>query len=135
MADMTQLTAALLQQIPLVCDDAARLREADIAAAAPIDTGALSLSGVVTTEGSSDGAVSTIKFTEDYASYQDEGTGPHDIFGNPYLAFQVGGQTVIVHHVSHPGSTKNKGWFTDRAGDESLWALACQAALDSAVIV
>lgn len=132
--DTTALRLAILDAAPVICDDAARLRESDIAAAAPIDTGALSQSGEVQTTPTGDGAVSVIRFTEEYAGYLDEGTGPHTITGNPLLAFEWGGQTVIVHSVQHPGSTKHKGWFTDRAGDEGLWALAVQASLSGSVI-
>lgn len=131
---MTGLRLAVIDAAPLICEEAARLRESDLAASAPIDTGALSMSGSVTVQGTGDGAVATVKFTADYASYLDEGTGPHVIEGNPLLAFDWGGTRVIVHSVNHPGSTKWKGWFTDRAGDEQLWALACQAALDGAYI-
>jgi hypothetical protein len=134
-ADMTALTQAIIAAAPTICDEAAHLREADIAAAAPIDTGALSQSGTVDTQGTADGAVSTLKFTEEYAGFLDEGTGPHEIAGNPLLAFEWGGQTVIVHSVQHPGSTKHKGWFTDRATDDSLWGLAVQQVLSGTAIV
>lgn len=128
--DVTALTAALLQQTPLVCDAAAHLREAEIAATAPKDTGALADSSQVDTQPNGDGAVSTITFDTEYASYLDEGTGPHQIDGNPLLAFEWGGQTVIVHSVQHPGSTKHVNWFTGPALDDAAWGSAVQDALD-----
>ena len=134
MGDVTNLRLAVLDAAPLICEEGARLREADLAASAPIDTGALSQSGQVTVEATGDGAVAVLRFTEEYASYLDTGTGPHRIEGNPLLAFEWGGTTVIVRSVNHPGSTKWKGWFTDRAGDEQLWSLAVQSALDGALI-
>lgn len=132
--DVTQLISALVDQVVPITDDAAQAMERDIALAAPIDTGALSRSGQVATVPNGAGATATLTFTEDYASYLDEGTGPHTITGNPLLAFQWGGQTVIVHSVQHPGSTKNVGWFTDRATDDAMWSDFVQAAFDSTVI-
>ena len=133
-ADISQLQSALLDQVVNITADAADMMERDISLAAPIDTGALSRSGQVTTAPNGAGATATLTFTEDYASYLDEGTGQHTITGNPLLAFQWGGQTVIVHSVEHPGSTKNVGWFTDRATDDAMWSDFVQAAFDSTVI-
>ena len=132
--DMSQLVSALSDQVVPITDESAHLMEQDIALTAPIDTGALSRSGEVQTQGDGSGAVATLTFTEDYASYLEEGTGPHTITGNPLLAFEWGGQTVIVHSVQHPGSTKNVGWFTDRATDDAMWSDLVQAAFDSTVI-
>lgn len=132
--DVSMLALAVIDAAVPICEIAADLREADIAAAAPIDTGALSQSGEVSVQGTGDGAVATIKFTEDYAGFLDSGTGPHRIEGNPYLAFNWNGVDVVVRSVNHPGSTLHKGWFTDRALDDSLWGLACQAAIDGYVI-
>ncbi len=133
-ADISGLQTALLDQVVNITADAADMMERDISLSAPIDTGALSRSGQVTTVPNGAGATATLTFTEDYASYLDEGTGPHTITGNPLLAFQWGGQTVIVHTVEHPGSTKNVGWFTDRATDDAMWSDFVQAALDTTVI-
>ena len=132
--DMSQLVSALSDQVVPITDEAAHLMEQDIALTAPIDTGALSRSGEVHTQGDGSGAVATLTFTEDYASYLEEGTGPHTIVGNPLLAFEWGGQTVIVRSVEHPGSTKHVGWFSNKAGDETLWAAMVQSTLDSTVI-
>jgi hypothetical protein len=134
-ADVLGLTQAIIAAAPSICDAAAMLRVETIAATAPRDTGALAESGEVATQASNDGAVSTIKFTADYASYLDEGTGPHEIVGNPLLAFDWGGTTVIVHSVQHPGSTKNVDWFSGPALDESAWALAVQEVLSGVAIV
>lgn len=132
--DMSQLVSALSDQVVPITDDAAQAMERDIALSAPVDTGALSRSGQVTTVPNGAGATATLIFTEDYASYLDEGTGPHTITGNPLLAFEWGGQTVIVHSVQHPGSTKWVGWFSGKAEDDSLWGTIVQSVLDSTVI-
>lgn len=132
--DMSQLVSALSDQVVPITDDAAQAMERDIALSAPVDTGALSRSGNVVTTGDGSGAVATITFDEDYASYLEEGTGPHQITGNPLLAFEWGGQTVIVHSVQHPGSTKWVGWFSGKAEDDALWGTIVQGVLDSTVI-
>ena len=129
--DVTSLQLAIIDAAVPITEIAAELREADIAAAAPIDTGALSQSGEVSVQGTGDGAVATIKFTEEYAGFLDTGTSPHTIEGNPLLSFNWNGAQVIVHSVQHPGSHKWDGWFSDRALDDGLWGLACQAAADS----
>lgn len=107
--------------------------ERDLAAAAPSDTGELSESGQVTVAGTGSGAVATVTFTAGHASFQDDGTGPHDIFGSPWLAFDSGGEKVILRAdrtpVHHPGSTKNRGWFTD--GVVEAGERAAQPAVDT----
>lgn len=44
----------------------------------------------------------------EYSSYVEEGTSPHDIFGNPYLAWEGGNGIVIINAsktpVHHPGT-------------------------------
>ena len=40
-----------------------------------------------------------------YAEVVEKGSAPHIIFGNPYLAFEINGATVIVRHVNHPGTS------------------------------
>jgi hypothetical protein len=132
---MSGLVVAITAAAPSICDAAALSRAETIAATAPRDTGALADSWEVATQGGNDGAISTLKFTADYASYLDEGTGPHEIVGNPLLAFDWGGTTVIVHSVQHPGSTKNVDWFSGPALDESAWALAVQEVLSGVAIV
>ncbi len=87
--------------------------------AVPVDTGALQGSQQ---SGGGGGFVWTgfLAFTADYASYTDEGSSPHEITGNPLLAFEMGGQTVVVHSVQHPG-TAGTGWFEDAVTDDE-WA-------------
>lgn len=74
--------------------------------------------------------VGELAYTAEHASYLDEGTGPHEITGNPLLAFHWGGQLVIVHSVQHPGSTMHVGWFSNTVTDES-WAAELETAMDS----
>lgn len=81
---------------------------------APVDTGAtrdyLRISGEMVAGSQIWGRVES---PTPQAKYQDEGTRPHEIRGNPLLAFQWHGRTVIVRSVHHPGSTHYRGWFSD----------------------
>ena len=65
------------------------------------------------------GLTATIAYTAEHASYTDEGTVPHEIRGNPLLAFEWEGQLVIVHSVQHPG-TAGTHWWADVVNDASL---------------
>lgn len=51
-----------------------------------------------------------------YVVYLEEGTGPHDIFPvtRKALKFKVGGKTVFATRVHHPGSTKHKGFISEK---------------------
>lgn len=69
-----------------------------------------------------------IAFTAEHASFVSEGTSPHEIQGNPLLAFPFGGGTVIVHSVQHPGSPANP-FFTEGV-TEDTWSTAVESALD-----
>lgn len=107
-------TSALRQVIASGAETAVRQAVEALAAdvdatAAPIDEGAL----VASRRTEAFGTVARLSYDAEHASYQDEGTGPHTIEGNPFLAFEVGGVRVVVRSVQHPGSTVNKGWFTD----------------------
>lgn len=108
-------TSALRQVLTAGAETAVRqatealARDID-ATSAPIDEGTLVASGRVEAFGN----LARLSYDADHASFQDEGTGPHTIEGNPYLAFDIGGVHVVVRSVQHPGSTVNKGWFTDR---------------------
>ena len=53
-----------------------------------------------------------------YVEYLEEGTGPHDIFPrkiNGCLVFTVDGKKVFTKFVHHPGSTKHKGFISNKA--------------------
>lgn len=69
-----------------------------------------------------------IAYLAEHASYTDEGTDPHRIHGNPLLAFDIGGETVIVHYVDHPG-TDGTRWWTDTMTDAS-WQDALEGAAE-----
>ena len=74
----------------------------------PVATGALRQSQQIGIHG----ALGTIRYPGEYASYTDEGTPPHPIVGNPLLAFVWHGQLVIVHSVNHPGTKGTRWWST-----------------------
>lgn len=42
--------------------------------------------------------------TAEHYKYVDEGTKPHKITGNPFLAFQINGANIVVRSVNHPGT-------------------------------
>lgn len=72
-----------------------------------------------------------IEFTAPQALWTDEGTRPHEIEGNPWLVFEVGGETIFVKSprvVNHPG-TPRTGWFSDYLTDDG-WAQLCQQGWD-----
>lgn len=48
--------------------------------------------------------VAKIEAKMPYASYVEEGTKPHRIEGNPFLAFIWKGEQVFFRYVNHPGS-------------------------------
>lgn len=64
---------------------------------APVDTGALVSSIRLDMEGTN----AIISANTFYAVYQEEGTGPHVITGNPWLSIEGGHP---VHAVEHPGN-------------------------------
>lgn len=83
-------------------------------AAAPVDTGRLRDSielGPVVMAG--DKVSVTIGSPLDYALFTDVGTRPHEITGNPLLAFEwpaAGPGVFFFHSVQHPGTT-GTDWF------------------------
>ena len=128
--DTTALSLAIIDAAVPICDEAATIRANEISRNAPRDSGDMADTWEVATQGNGDGASSTLTFSTFYASFQDD--PPSQIFGNPLLAFEWNGQTVIVHSVKP--SQVNRGWFTNPSEDEASWAAACQAALDGYVI-
>jgi bacteriophage HK97-gp10 putative tail-component len=134
-ADVSALVAALIDAAGPITQEAAELMRNDVNLSAPVDTGALVASGEVDVAPNGQGAVATLRYTEDYASYLEDGTSEHTITGSPYLSFMWNGQQVIVHSVQHPGSTKHKEWFSSKANDESLWSLLVQSVVSGYVIL
>lgn len=112
--DATALRQQLTSSALPIVDSAGHALERDIAGSAPVVTGEFSQSGQVDSSDFGTGARATVTFTAEHASFLDEGTGPHRIEGNPLLAFDVGGQTIVVRSVNHPGSVKHKGIISDR---------------------
>lgn len=51
-----------------------------------------------------------------YVEYLEEGTGPHDIYPvlRKSLAFKVNDKMVFAKKVHHPGSTKHKGFISEK---------------------
>lgn len=76
-----------------------------------------------------DGYTAEVVVDVEYASYTDEGTEAHDIHGNPFLAFQIDGEDIVVplvHWVPGPGVAANKGWWSNSIDDQ--WSAAIETA-------
>lgn len=97
--------------------------------AAPVDTGELRDSIELTIAGGGTVITGSIAFTAPQAEWTNSGTRPHEITGNPTLAFDIGGVTVFATRVDHPGN-QGSHWFDNLATDEE-WAAAVQQALES----
>ena len=129
MADVSQLIAQLEAS---AADAFAEAQDALIdvlVAAAPRKTGVLQESFRATIGSSGTVITGTLVNNADYASYVDEGTRPHEIQGNPLLAFEAFGMTVIVHSVQHPGTDPDPFW-TDNMTDDQ-WSFLLQEAFDA----
>jgi len=127
MADTSGLEAGVREWAARVAEQAIVDLSVTLQEAAPVRTG--ELRGSVEVDGPHDTggeAVGSVGFAADHASYTDEGTEPHEIVGNPLLAFEWNGTTVIVHSVQHPG-TEGTHWWTDNATDDE-WERACERA-------
>lgn len=128
--DVASLTAALSDWGERVFVEAAGDLADQVREAAPVgETGNLrdSVEAVI----GSTGTINTgaIEVGVEYASMVDEGTSAHEIEGNPLLAFEVGGEQVIVHRVAHPGTTANP-FFTNTATDAN-WLAALESAAEA----
>ena len=58
------------------------------------------------------GKKATIRYTANHASFTDEGTAPHRIFGNPLLVFYWPkvGKIMYLPRVNHPGTAPQRWW-------------------------
>lgn len=84
---------------------------------APYLTGELVGSKEVTEGGGSPIFSATIAYPVIQAATTDTGAKAHDIFGDPYLSFNVGGKQIVINTdvsgpVNHPGNTGSR-WFSD----------------------
>lgn len=72
----------------------------------PVDTGRLRASGRMKIGMGRRGPTGTVEYPVKYAAAVHDGSGPHVIRARKKkaLAFKVGGRTVIVKSVHHPGS-------------------------------
>lgn len=126
--DVSELMSAIedyAQEVGAVASDEL---ERIVKDAAPVgETG--ELRDEITVSSSGGGGIVSILVDSpaDASSYTDEGTPPHRIEGNPLLAFEMGGATVIVHSVNHPG-TAAQHWFQDPMSDYYQNALDVAAA-------
>jgi hypothetical protein len=126
--DTTGLRQALDEYMRTISEMAAEQLRDDLVQAAPrgenATHGQTSLQETATLEHvvDSDGFQAwRVGFTAEYASYVDEGTGPHEIQGNPLLVFywQAAGKVVFLRSVQHPG-TAATDWFTNGTSPE-IW--------------
>lgn len=133
-ADASDLIAALEEWAAIVHEKAVEEMAADLDAKVPHGEG----DGVGPSLADSveilriDTLTTEIAYTAEHATFTDEGTAPHEIHGNPLLAFEWNGQLVIVHSVQHPGTTGTR-WWSDTMTDER-WSEALQNAADSTTL-
>lgn len=101
-------------------------------AATPVDTGTLRASIHVQEVNRSASMVSAKVGTggeaSGYAEFVHEGTDPHVIRGNPYLAFNG----VVVRSVNHPGTPATKFLEGPLIDHRALHIAICQAAWSGA---
>ena len=128
-ADVSDLKEADLEWIDAGCSEAMAGwgDELDV----PIDTGYLASTQQENVLVAGWEWLGELAFLADYASYTDEGSEPHEIYGSPYLAFELDGDLVIlladrspVHHPGSPGTH----WFTDVVTADA-WAERVEANL------
>ena len=85
----------------------------------PVDTGEFKSKHQIKTRVSSvNDAGFTFSAMHPLSTYIRQGTEPHEIKGNPYLAFSKGGKKWVVTKVNHPGTAKNN--YVRRAVDQWL---------------
>lgn len=97
-------------------------------------TGEMEASGHADLFTANDSEVSgAITYDAPQAAFTDEGTAPHVIEGNPLLAFNVGGLTIIVPRVDHPGYAGDQ-WFSDTVTDDNWQAKLSDAAASVSVV-
>ena len=65
------------------------------------------------------GAIGEIGAYTYYASYVNDGTRPHEIWGNPLLTFKIGGRWVstpmVNHHGTQPDGFMSRAYFKAEA--------------------
>lgn len=139
MADTTDLRRSIADRVMEIASDALEQTYRDTVDAAPVGkTGALvELIDVDVPRATSEFAVTARIFcAAEYAGYTDAGTAPHEIPGNPLLAFfwedgPNGPGDYVFAHVNHPGTTGTR-WFNggDDGGEpmRSRWGQACEDA-------
>ncbi len=97
--------------------------DAGIKQRAPVDTGRLRSSIDVDDQTSADAVRIVVEVTDseaaEYGLFNDTGTRPHVIEARN-ASVLTDGTTFFGKRVNHPGSTKNKGWWSDAPWDEWL---------------
>lgn len=109
---MTVDSSGLRKQVADYAREVVRVAGEEIARATEEDYGMPERTGALRQsrhlEYSDDGRTFTCDFGYDaeYASYMDEGTRPHEIRGNPLLAFDwpAAGRFMVLPIVHHPGT-------------------------------
>ena len=85
---------------PEVIKDTTELLERELMAITPVRSGKL-LASIRSQVFGLHGEVST---NSGYGLFVDVDTKPHEIIGNPFLRFEVGGKTIYARKVLHPGT-------------------------------
>ncbi|NUS58673.1 MAG: hypothetical protein HOV66_28050 [Streptomycetaceae bacterium] len=101
--DLSHAPAEVRRRAPVVIRKGLHDIERDGKVLAPVDTG--NLEGSISTDVDGDGLGGVVGPTADYGAYVEYGTEPHVIRAHGgYLKFTIGGRTVFVRQVNHPGT-------------------------------
>lgn len=125
--DSSALRAELSQWFDEAFDRAGGDWLAELEGVAPYATGELVASGRFDSFGGGPAYSGEMAFDAPQALWTDEGTKPHQIVGNPLLAFEWQGRTMIVHSVNHPGTPATL-WWSQRVTNDG-WASELDRAL------
>lgn len=139
--DVSQLKEAIADWVNRGGDEAALLLQNDVDTVVPVGSGDDPHPGMLrdskeTLEVSRVDAGGgewrdQLAYTAEYASYTDTGSDPHQIDGNPLLAFNWPkvGKFMILHSVQHPGTAGTR-WWSDHVTEDN-WGVMVGEALDS----
>lgn len=116
--DFSELRQKVIDRMSTVADDAVQAMILDMNENGPrSEDGSPHMVDLVTVSDFTDDAPTISRHVvspAEYSSFVDEGTDPHEIRGNPYLAFfwPKTGKFEVFRSVEHPG-TPRTGWWTD----------------------
>ena len=114
-ADLSALKAHIEEQAGQAFTAAVEETGVEMDVASPYLTGETVESRRITETGGPPVFSAELAYETPQAGFVDAGTAPHEISGNPFLSFNVGGKQIVVRSVQHPGTART-GWFSDNIG-------------------